>query len=73
MKKQKASEIRKISTEELMEMLTSTEEAMVLRNFETAMSQLENTSQIRTLRKDIARIKMVLRERNVAVWYTTHY
>ena len=73
MKKQKASEIRKISTEELMEMLTSTEEAMVLRNFEKAMSQLENTSQIRTLRKDIARIKMVLRERNVAVWYTTHY
>lgn len=67
MKKQKASEIRKISTEELMEMLASTEEAMVLRNFEKAMSQLENTSQIRTLRKDIARIKMVLRERNVAV------
>ena len=73
MKKQKASEIRQVSTEELMEMLTSTEEALVLRNFEKAMSQLENTSQIRTLRKDIARIKMVLRERNVAVWYTTHY
>ena len=67
MKKQKASEIRQVSTEELMEMLTSTEEALVLRNFEKAMSQRENTSQIRTLRKDIARIKMVLRERNVAV------
>ena len=67
MKKQKASEIRQVSTEELMEMLTSTEETLVLRNFEKAMSQLENTSQIRTLRKDIARIKMVLRERNVAV------
>jgi large subunit ribosomal protein L29 len=65
MKKQKASEIRQVSTEELME--TSTEEALVLRNFEKAMSQLENTSQIRTLRKDIARIKMVLRERNVTV------
>ncbi|MBM4151248.1 MAG: 50S ribosomal protein L29 [Ignavibacteria bacterium] len=67
MKKQKASEIRSVSTEELMEMLNSTEEALVLRNFEKAMSQLENTSQIRTLRKDIARIKMVLRERNVTV------
>jgi large subunit ribosomal protein L29 len=67
MKKQKASDIRQVSTEELMEMLTSTEEALVLRNFEKAMSQLENTSQIRTLRKDIARIKMVLRERNVTV------
>jgi len=67
MKKQKASEIRQVSTEELMEMLTSTEEALVLRNFEKAMCQLENTSQIRTLRKDIARIKMVLRERNVTV------
>lgn len=65
MKPQKASEIRKISTEELLEMLTSTEEALVMRNFEKAMSQLENPSQIKTLRKDIARIKTVLRERNV--------
>jgi len=53
MKKQKASEIRQVSTAELMEMLTSTEEALVLRNFEKAMSQLENTSQIRTLRKGL--------------------
>lgn len=65
MKPQKASEIRKFTTEELLEMLTSTEEALVMRNFEKAMSQLENPSQIKTLRKDIARIKTVLRERNV--------
>ncbi|MFZ4568314.1 MAG: 50S ribosomal protein L29 [Bacteroidota bacterium] len=67
MKPQKASDIRKFSEEELHEMLASTQEAMMMRNFEKALSQLENPSQIRILRKDIARIKTVLRERNVKI------
>jgi large subunit ribosomal protein L29 len=67
MKPQKASDIRKFSEEELYEMLASTQEAMMMRNFEKALSQLENPSQIRILRKDIARIKTVLRERNVKI------
>lgn len=67
MKPQKASDIRKFSEEELYEMLASTQEALMMRNFEKALSQLENPSQIRILRKDIARIKTVLRERNVKI------
>jgi large subunit ribosomal protein L29 len=67
MRPQKASDIRKFSEEELHEMLASTQEAMMMRNFEKALSQLENPSQIRILRKDIARIKTVLRERNVKI------
>ena len=67
MKPQKASDIRKFSEEELHEMLASTQEAMMMRNFEKALSQLENPSQIRILRKDIARIKTVLRELNVKI------
>ena len=67
MKPQKASDIRKFSEEELHELLASTQEAMMMRNFEKALSQLENPSQIRILRKDIARIKTVLRERNVKI------
>ena len=67
MKPQKASDIRKFSEEELHEMLASTQEAMMMRNFEKALSQLENPSQIRILRKDIALIKTVLRERNVKI------
>ena len=67
MKPQKASDIRKFSEEELYEMLASTQGAMMMRNFEKALSQLENPSQIRILRKDIARIKTVLRERNVKI------
>ncbi|GDX66719.1 50S ribosomal protein L29 [Chlorobiota bacterium] len=67
MKPQKASDIRKFSEEELHEMLASTQEALMMRNFEKALSQLENPSQIRILRKDIARIKTVLRERNVKI------
>ena len=50
MKPQKASDIRKFSEEELHEMLASTQEAMMMRNFEKALSQLENPSQIRILR-----------------------
>ena len=67
MKPQKASDIRKFSEEELHEMVASTQEALMMRNFEKALSQLENPSQIRILRKDIARIKTVLRERNVKI------
>jgi large subunit ribosomal protein L29 len=67
MKPQKASKIREFSSDELLEMLTSSEEALTMRNFEKALSQLENPSQIKTLRKDIARIKTVLRERNVKI------
>ena len=67
MKPQKASDIRKFSEEEIHEMLASTQEALMMRNFEKALSQLENPSQIRILRKDIARIKTVLRERNVKI------
>ena len=58
-----AREIRDMSEEELDQKLAElTEERFRLR-FRSATEQIDNPLQFRTIRRDIARIKTVLRER----------
>lgn len=62
----KAEDIRAKSQDELKEQLvTLRKEAFNLR-FQQASGQLENTARVRQVRRDIARIKTVLRDRQVA-------
>ena len=62
----KASEIRELSPEEISQKLRDfTEEQFNLR-FQHATDQLENAMRLRHVKLDIARMKTVLRERELS-------
>ncbi|HOW51952.1 MAG TPA: 50S ribosomal protein L29 [bacterium] len=60
----KTAELKKKNAEELKEMLGSLEEEHFNLRVQKAMGQLQNTSRIRLVRKDIARINTFLAENN---------
>lgn len=63
MKARKATDLKELTTDELMNTLREAEETLVKHRFQKALSQLQDTAYIKTLRKDIARLKTILGER----------
>ncbi|GJQ21126.1 MAG: 50S ribosomal protein L29 [Bacteroidia bacterium] len=61
----KPLEIRQLSDEELKKRIKENEESLAGLRFQQVLSQLENPMSIRHLRKDIARMKTILREREL--------
>jgi large subunit ribosomal protein L29 len=61
----KASEIRELDRDELQRRLGSLREELFNLRFQLATGQLENTSRVRQVRKDIARILTILREKEL--------
>ncbi len=61
----KASEIRDMSVEEMNEKLTGLKEELFALRFQLAVNQLDNTARLKAVKKDIARIKTVLRENEI--------
>ena len=57
----KAAEIRELTTEELQSMLKDLKEELFNLRFQLAINQLDNPMRISAVKKDIARIKTVLR------------
>ena len=62
----KASEIREMSVNELNEKLGSLKEELFALRFQLAINQLDNTARLKAVKKDIARIKTILREAELA-------
>lgn len=58
----KASELRDMSVEELQTKLTELKEELFNLRFQLAVNQLEYSSRIGAVKKDIARISTVLRQ-----------
>ena len=58
----KASEIRELSKAELNEKLTALKAELFNLRFQHAINQLENPMRMKEVKKDIARIKTVLRQ-----------
>ena len=58
----KASEIRDLSNAELNEKLTALKAELFNLRFQHAINQLENPMRMKEVKKDIARIKTVLRQ-----------
>lgn len=67
MKPTKSSDLRGLSDTELQGQITENERALVDMQFKKAVGQLESPAAIRTIRRDIARIKTILRERELGV------
>ena len=59
----KASELQELPVEELKKRLADEEESLANLRFQLATSQLESPIKVRLVRRDIARIKTVLRAR----------
>lgn len=59
-------ELREMSDEELMEALAEAKEERFNLRFQVATNQLDNTARLRQVKKDIARILTVMREREMA-------
>ncbi len=62
----KAAEIREMSVEELQKKLTELKEELFNLRFQLAVNQLENSSRIGAVKKDIARISTILRQRELS-------
>ena len=62
----KANELRKLSTEELTAKEKALKEELFNLRFQNATGQLQNPMQIGLCKKDIARVKTLLRERELA-------
>ena len=62
----RASEIRELSVEETEQRLAETNEELFNLRFQHATGQLENYRRLRQLRRDIARLKTILREHELA-------
>ncbi len=61
-----AKEIREKSNTELEQEIETLKDELFNLRFQQATGQLENTARMRTVKKDIARMKTVIRERELA-------
>ena len=61
----KASEIRELNSAELNEKLGKLKEELFNLRFQLAINQLDNPMRITEVKKDIARIKTVIREKEL--------
>lgn len=59
----KASDIRELSEAELMQRLSDLKADLFNLRFQHAINQLENPMRLNIVKKDIARVKTVLREK----------
>ena len=60
-----AREIRDLSDGEIRQRIDETYEALFNLRFQRVVGQLENTARLREVRTDIARLKTILREREL--------
>ena len=60
----KAHEIREIKTEEILKRIEEEERNLVDLRFSHQLKELTNTAKMKTVKKDIARMKTILNERS---------
>ncbi len=66
MKRNEFKEVREKSVEELNEELKNLKEELFRLRFQHATNQLENPMKLRSVKRDIARLKTILRQRELA-------
>ncbi len=63
----KAKDLREMTAEELKSLVLEQKEKLYKLRFQLELSQLDNTSQIREVKRDIARIKTLIREKELGL------
>lgn len=64
----KALELRALDASELAARLDEAKEELFNLRFQVATNQLDNTSRLREVRHEVARINTVIREQEIAAW-----
>ena len=64
----KGAELRELSDEELLTRLREAKEELFNLRFQVATGQLDNNRRLQTVRRDIARIYTVMRERELGIY-----
>lgn len=62
----KAKDLREKTSEELVQEVAELKAQLFKLRFQHATNQLENTAQLQTARRDLARVETVIREREMA-------
>ena len=62
----KAADVRDMTTDEIRDQIAQKQEELFRLRFRGATQQLENPSLIKNLRRDVARMRTILREREMA-------
>ena len=64
----KAVELREMTYTELLERLGGSKEELFNLRFQLATNQLDNTTRIRQVKREIARIRTVMSEQEISAW-----
>ncbi len=64
MKPRRAEDLRGLSEDELPKVLLDAQETLMNMQFQHALGELENPDYLRTMRRDIARIKTVMSQKS---------
>ena len=64
----RAVELREMTYNELVEKLGESKEELFNLRFQLATNQLDNTTRIRQVKKEIARIRTVMSEQEISAW-----
>ena len=62
----KANEVRDLTPDQLQEELVKLKKEQFNLRFQTATGQIENTARVRQVRRDIARVKTIAKEKQAA-------
>jgi large subunit ribosomal protein L29 len=62
----KSADVRELSVEEITNKMSEAQEELFRLRFRGATQQIENPALIKSLRRDIARMRTILRERETA-------
>lgn len=68
----KAYDLRSLNATELADKLDEAKEELFNLRFQLATNQLDNTTRIRQVRREIARVKTVIRQQEIAAWSRLH-
>lgn len=63
-----AAELRELDSEELVLQMSELKEELFNLRFQLATGQLDNTRRVAQVKREVARIKTVLRERELEAW-----
>jgi large subunit ribosomal protein L29 len=66
----KTVDLRKLNYAELQEQLDEAKEELFNLRFQVVTNQLDNTARIKQVRRNVARVKTMMREQEIAAWET---
>ncbi len=64
MKPRSAKDLRELTDQDLINLVEESQETLAKQKFQHALKQLQDTTYLRILRRDIAKMKTILQERS---------